>query len=172
ADAHYTEKLIRLPNLSVYYEPVEPMPVQLDRAAIGLREDAVVYWCAQSLPKYLPQHDEVFARIAANVPSCQFAFIEFAGGRNVTELFKARLDRAFQAVGLCAEDHCVFLPRLAPERFTAAIGQCDVVLDSIGWSGCNSILESLAHDLPIVTLAGDFMRGRHATAILTMMGIH
>ena len=62
-------------------------------------------------------------------------------------------------------------PRLAPERFAAAIGQCDVVLDSIGWSGCNSILESLVHDLPIVTLAGDFMRGRHAAAILAMMGI-
>ena len=171
ADAHYAEKLIRLPNLSVYYEPVEPMPVQLDRPALGLRDDAVVYWCAQSLPKYLPQHDEVFARIAASVPSCQFAFIEFAGGRNVTERFRTRLDRAFQAVGMRAENHCVFLPRLAPERFAAAIGQCDVVLDSIGWSGCNSILESLVHDLPIVTLAGDFMRGRHAAAILAMMGI-
>ena len=171
AEAHYTEKLVRLPNLSIYYEPVEATPVQLDRRMLGLRDDAVVYWCAQSLPKYLPQHDEVFARIAASVPSSQFAFIEFAGGKGVTELFKARLDRAFQAVGMCAQDHCIFLPRLAPDRFAAAIGQCDVVLDSIGWSGCNSILESLAHDLPVVTLAGDLMRGRHAAAILAMMGI-
>jgi predicted O-linked N-acetylglucosamine transferase (SPINDLY family) len=44
-------------------------------------------------------------------------------------------------------------------------------LDSIGWSGCNSTLESLVHDLPIVTMTGDLMRGRHTTAILEMMGI-
>ena len=171
AETHYSERLVRLPNLSIYYEPLEVAPVQLNRAALGLREDAVVYWCAQSLPKYLPQYDEVFARIAASVGSCQFAFIEFAGGKRVTELFKARLARAFAAISLKADDHCVFLPRLAPERFAAAMGQCDIVLDSIGWSGCNSILESLAHNLPIVTLSGKLMRGRHAAAILDMMGV-
>jgi protein O-GlcNAc transferase len=172
AEADYSEKLVRLPNLSIYYEPVDATAVELGRTTLGLRENAAVYWCAQSLPKYLPQYDQVFARIAADVGACQFVFIEFAGGRGVTELFKARLDRAFEGVGLKARDHCVFLPRLAPERFAAAIGQCDVVLDSIGWSGCNSILESLAHNLPIVTLGGELMRGRHAAAILNMMDIH
>ena len=113
-----------------------------------------------------------FARIATEVPGCQFAFIEFGGGKGVTGLFRARLDRAFGALGLNAERHCVFLPRLAPDRFVAAIGRCDVVLDSIGWSGCNSILESLAHNLPIVTFAGEMMRGRHAAAILGMMDIN
>jgi protein O-GlcNAc transferase len=170
-EMHYSEKLVRLPNLSIYYEPVDVPPVQIGRAELGLRGDAAVYWCAQSLPKYLPQYDEVFARIASEVPGCQFVFIEFAGGKGVTEMFKARLDRAFDAVGLKARDHCVFLPRLAPERFAAAIGRCDIVLDSIGWSGCNSILESLAHDLPIVTLAGELMRGRHAAAILHRMDV-
>jgi protein O-GlcNAc transferase len=172
AEAHYSEKLVRLPNLSIYYEAVEAARVPLDRTALGLRGDAVVYWCAQSLPKYLPQYDEVFARIAADVGACQFVFIESAAGKGVTGLFKARLDRAFAGVGLRASDHCVFLPRLAPEHFAAAMGQCDIVLDSIGWSGCNSILESLAHDLPIVTLAGELMRGRHAAAILSVMDVH
>src|SRR6185312_1211464 len=102
-------------------------------------------------------------------PNSQFIFIEFPGGRGVTEAFKARLDRAFQAAGLSASDHCIVLPRLAPDRFLAAIGASDIVLDSIGWSGCNSILESLAHDLPIVAFEGEMMRGRHAAAILGMM---
>jgi predicted O-linked N-acetylglucosamine transferase (SPINDLY family) len=171
AAAHYSERLIRLPNLSIYYETPDVAPVVTDRDELSLRAGAVVYWCCQSLPKYLPQFDEVFARIAAEVPDCQFAFIEFAGGRGVTEMFRARLERAFRAVGLNSRDHCVFLPRLTPDRFAAAIGQCDVVLDSIGWSGCNSILESLVHNLPIVTLAGEMMRGRHAAAILEMMDL-
>ena len=59
----------------------------------------------------------------------------------------------------------------ATDRFVAAIGQCDVVLDSIGWSGCNSILEGLVHNVPIVTFAGEMMRGRHTAAILDMMDL-
>src|SRR6202158_5680931 len=171
AAAHYSERLIRLPDLSIYYEPSDVPPVGIDRAQLGLRDNAVVYWCCQSLPKYLPQFDEVFARIAAEVPDCQFSFIEFGGGRGVTAMFRARLDRAFEAAGLNAGDHCVFLPRLAPDRFVAAIGKCDVVLDSIGWSGCNSVLESLGHNVPIVTFAGEMMRSRHTAAILDMMDI-
>ena len=171
ADADYSEKLVRLPNLSIYYEPTDKPAVALDRAQLGLREQAVVYWCCQSLPKYLPQFDEVFPRIAAAVPDCQFTFIAFAGGEAVTRRFQQRLDRAFEAAGLKASEHCVVLPRLSPDRFAAAIGQCDIVLDSIGWSGCNSILESLLHDLPIVTHVGEMMRGRHSAAILTMMDL-
>jgi predicted O-linked N-acetylglucosamine transferase (SPINDLY family) len=138
---------------------------------LGLRASAVVYWCCQSLPKYLPQFDGVFARIAAEVPDCQFTFIEFGGGKYVTEMFRTRLERAFREVGLNAAEHCIFLPRLTPDRFIAAIGHCDVVLDSIGWSGCNSILESLVHNVPIVTLAGEMMRGRHTAAILDMIEV-
>jgi len=171
AELHYSEQLVRLPNLSIHYEPVDLPAIEIDRSELRLRHDAVVFWCAQSLPKYLPQFDEVFARIASNVKNSQFVFIEFAAGQSVTDLFRARLSRAFGSVGLDASRHCVFLPRLAPERFAAAIGQCDVVLDSIGWSGCNSILESLAHNLPVVAFEGEFMRGRHAVAILNMMDI-
>ncbi len=168
---HYTERLVRLPNLSIYYEPLDVAPVQVDRTELGFRVSATVFWCGQSLYKYLPQYDDVFARIALAAPDCQFAFIEHSKGTNVTDLFRRRLQRAFAAVGLSAEDHCIFLPRLDHERFVAAIGQADIFLDSIGWSGCNTTLESLPHDLPVVTMAGDLMRGRHGTAILAMIGV-
>jgi protein O-GlcNAc transferase len=48
---------------------------------------------------------------------------------------------------------------------------CDVFLDSLGWSGYNSALECLACALPIVTRPSPLMRGRHAAAILRMLGI-
>jgi protein O-GlcNAc transferase len=41
----------------------------------------------------------------------------------------------------------------------------------MGWSGCNSALETLDADLPIVTLPGDLMRSRDASAILNMIGV-
>jgi protein O-GlcNAc transferase len=171
AQQHYCEKLIRLPNLSVYCEPIEPPALAVERGALGMRPSACVYWCAQSLYKYLPQHDPVFARIAREAGDCQFVFVEYPGSAQVTGLFRLRLERAFSQFGLRGQDHCVILPRLEQERFLAATGLADVFLDSIGWSGCNSTLEALACDLPIVTMRGDLMRGRHSAAMLDMMGM-
>jgi protein O-GlcNAc transferase len=96
---HYTERLVRLPNLSVYCEPTDPPSASITRQDLGLRSTAVVYWCAQSLHKYLPQFDEVFPRIARAVGDCQFAFIQYQQGAHITELFRQRLNRAFGGVG-------------------------------------------------------------------------
>lgn len=171
ADAHYTERLIRLPNLSVYCEPATASSIPIERSELGLRSAATVYWCGQSLYKYLPQFDHVFPRIARELGDCQFVFIEYARGSWISDLFRARLERAFAACGLRAEDHCVVLPQLPRERFIAATGAANIFLDSIGWSGCNSTLEALVYDLPIVTLAGTLMRGRHSAAMLQTMGV-
>jgi len=168
---HYTERLVRLPNLSVYSEPIEQPPASITRQDLRLRSTAIVYWCGQSLFKYLPQFDEVFPRIARAVGDCQFAFIQYPRGTHITKLFRQRLNRAFGALGLNADEYCCFLPRLDQSNFLAASGQCDVLLDSINWSGCNSTLESLPHNLPIVTTGGPLMRGRHSMAILRMMGV-
>ncbi len=56
-------------------------------------------------------------------------------------------------------------------RFAAASAQCDVMLDSIGWSGGNTTLEALAQDLPVVTFQGELMRGRVSAGMLRMMGM-
>ena len=168
-DAHYTEKLVRLPNLSIYYEPVVAAAELMAREAIGLRPDACVYWCGQSLYKYLPQHDHVFARIARQVPGSQFVFIDLLNTHLAK--FRGRLELAFAAEGLRAEEHCVILDRLSAEQFSSVLGLSDVYLDSIGWSGGNTTLESLEHGLPIVTIAGEFMRGRHTLAIAQQMGL-
>jgi predicted O-linked N-acetylglucosamine transferase (SPINDLY family) len=171
AQGHYTERLVRLPNLSLYYEPMETAAETVDRAELGLRDTAIVYWCAQALPKYLPQFDAIFPRIARDVGDCQFVFVANAGARQVTDLLRRRIERAFAAHGLEPDRHCVWLGRMTMARFIAAIGKCDIVLDSIGWSGGNTTLETLVHALPIVTLPGALMRGRTTLAILQMMGV-
>jgi protein O-GlcNAc transferase len=168
-DEHYTERLVRLPNLSVYYEPMGIPAMSMTRQEIGLKPDACVYWCGQSLFKYLPQHDEVFPRIAREVAGCQFVFIDLRTSQRAK--FRVRLERAFSTHGLRVEDHCMILDRLSAAQFGAVLGLSDVYLDSIGWSGGNTTLESLEHDLPIVTLAGPFMRGRHTFAIVKQMGL-
>jgi protein O-GlcNAc transferase len=171
AQAHYTEKLVRLPNLSIFYEPVASEPVCVTREELGLRTTATVFWSAQSLYKYLPQYDNVFVRIAQAVGDCQFVFLRHFGAPRVTQMVRERLERAFAAAGMRADHHCVFLNRLSQSKFVAAAGLADVFLDSIGWSGCNSALECLPQALPIVTFEGPTMRGRHSAAILRMIDV-
>ncbi|MCG2721487.1 MAG: tetratricopeptide repeat protein, partial [Thermodesulfovibrionales bacterium] len=69
-DLHYTEKLMRLPHLSVYYTPPEIRAAEVDRDTFGLRRDSVLYHCCQSLYKYSPEYDDVFPRIAREVGDC------------------------------------------------------------------------------------------------------
>jgi protein O-GlcNAc transferase len=168
---HYAERLVRLPNLSIYYEPIELSPVRITRGELGMRPDGILFWCGQSLYKYHPQYDFVFAKIAKFVGNCQFVFIKHAKEAAVTDLFRWRLDSVFSEWGLTASDHCLFLESLTTDRYVAAMGNCDIFLDSIGWSGFNSTSESLVHNLPVVTLRGGLMRGRHSTAILNRIGV-
>jgi protein O-GlcNAc transferase len=171
ADEHYTERLVRLPNLGVAYLPLRLEPATISRAELGVAEDAVFYWCCQSLFKYLPRHDWIFPHIAAAVPQAQFLFIELGWDEAVTTVFRERLNRAFAAAGLDAARHCRFAPSLSMARFGAVGRVADIFLDSLGWAGCNTTLEALASDLPVVTMAGELMRGRHGAAILTLLGM-
>ena len=171
AQEHYTEQLVRLPNLSIHYSPLAIQPQAIAKNQIGIDDDEIMYWCCQSLYKYLPQHDDVFPRIASDLPKCKFVFLEAPQGKYITEIFRQRLNNGFEALGLNYQNYCLFLPRMDTSTFAATTACSDVFLDSIGWSGCNSTLESIAHNIPVVTLPGDLMRGRHTLAILKMMGI-
>lgn len=170
SENHYTEQLIRLPNLSICYTPLKIPDVNVSRNGFGMRPKSVIYLCCQSLFKYLPQYDEIYPRIAQQVGDCQFLFIS---NRNnlVTETFRSRISRVFSRFNLVAEDYIVFLPQLDPRQYNAINCLSDIYLDSIAWSGCNTTFEAIACNLPVITLSGELMRGRHTAAILSMMGM-
>lgn len=173
AQEHYTEKLVRLPNLAIHYTFLNIQAQAISKQEIGIAEHEVMFWCCQSLFKYLPQHDDIFPRIAKELINCKFVFIKHLSDASdkVTEIFQQRLSRAFEEFGLNYQDYCLFMPRLKGSKFAGVTAIADVFLDNIGWSGNNTIMESTAHNLPIVTYPGDLMRARHAVAILKMMGI-
>jgi predicted O-linked N-acetylglucosamine transferase (SPINDLY family) len=167
---HYSEKLIRLPNIGICFAtPEVPAPAK-SRSAFQLREDAMVYLNSQMLCKCLPQQDQALAAIAQQVPHAQFVFIARPNSE-VADQFQQRLKRAFAAVGLDSDRHCVMMPPLNQTDYWNLNQVCDVFLDSFGWSGGHTTLEAIACGLPIVTLPGEFMRGRHSYAILKMLGV-
>ena len=170
-DGHYTEKLVRLPNLSIWYEPAGPVAaVSPDPLTSGFEQNEVVFLCSQNLLKYLPEYDFVFTEIAGKVDNTRFVFIA-SPVSELTKKFIQRLDLAFQGRGMNASNYVTVVPQLDEAAFSALNERADIFLDSIEWSGCNTIFESLPFNKPVVTLPGTFMRGRHACAILKMMGV-
>jgi protein O-GlcNAc transferase len=168
ADEHYTEKLVRLPNLGFHYTPFEVSPANISRETFGLRQGSVLYLCSHALFTHLPQYDEIYPRIAKKVGNCQFVFISHKSGI-ITEKFHVRIKEAFHRYGLNADTHVAILPRLNQEHYHTLNSLSDVFLDTPGWSANNSTFEAIACNLPAVTFPGTLMRQRHCAAILTMM---
>ena len=170
AQSHYTEKLIRLPNLAICYRHLSIKPKLVTKEELGLQTGDIMFWCCQSLFKYLPQHDDVFPRIAQQLPTAKFVFIRLES-ELATSVFTQRIAHSFQDFNLNYQDYCLFLPRLDAASFAGTTAIADVFLDNIGWSGENTTIESTIYNLPIVTLPGEMMRARHTMAILKVMGV-
>jgi predicted O-linked N-acetylglucosamine transferase (SPINDLY family)/glycosyltransferase involved in cell wall biosynthesis len=170
SQAHYSEKLVRLPNIGISYaQPIIP-ELEKSRIDFGLTEESILYLSCQSLYKYLPQYDYIFAAIAQKVPQAQFAFLSHQSVY-ITDKFRRRLQYAFANFGLNSEEYCVILPRLKWLEYLNLNCISDIFLDTFSWSGGNTALEAIACKLPIVTCPGKFMRGRHSYGILQMLGV-
>ncbi|MBP0000517.1 MAG: tetratricopeptide repeat protein [Cyanobacteria bacterium SID2] len=169
-DSHYSENLVRLPNIGVSFaKPNVPQPTQ-PRSHFHLTEDSIVYLSCQSLYKYLPQDDRIFAQIARRVANAQFVFLAHDNA-NVTEQFSRRLKRAFAELELDSDRFCTIVPRQDSIGYWNLNLTADVFLDSFSWSGGVTTLEAIACGLPIVTCPGEFMRGRHTYGILQMLRV-
>lgn len=170
ASDHYTERLVTLPGIGVCVPPLTASSTGKSRQNFGFSQFDIAYLSPQSLFKYLPKYDEVFARIAETVDNSVFVFI--AGQYPAwTNTLRTRLHATFIARGLDPERHLLFIPSQSFDDFLRLNASCDVLLDTIGWSGCNTTLEALAQDLPVVTMPGELMRGRHSYGMLKQLRI-
>lgn len=191
ADSYYSEKLVRLRNIGTHYfkNNVQHEPFSL--LPYGVKEDDVIYLCAQMQSKYLPQYDWIFPEIAKRVPKAKFIFINrsirFQNAQGKTDdspskqeyenigpgfdCLRSRLQAAFNKQNLDIEKHMVVLPNLPGKKWAGLMSLGTVFLDSIGWSGFNTTCEVLEHHCPVVTLPGLFCRSRHSKAVLEMIGL-
>jgi CRISPR-associated protein Csy1 len=170
AQSHYCESLALLPGLGTRYE-LPAMPAALrekDRRQYQLPEGRTLYLAPQSLFKIHPDNDALFVEILARDPD---GVLVFFGGAAATarDIFVNRLRRAFAARALSAAGRVKILPDVSHADYQRINELCDVMLDSMHWSGGNTSLDALSAGLPIVTLPGTFMRGRQSMAMLRML---
>lgn len=169
AQDHYSEALIRLPNLGVECQPylVESTPVDL--ASLGVLRNGPVFICPGAPFKYRPQHDWILVAIARRLPQCTFVFFD----HEIAELsrrLEARIAAAFQHGGVDDRRYLRWIPWQPRGAFFEVLRQADVYLDTIGFSGFNTLMQAMQCHLPCITFEGRFMRGRFGSGILRRLG--
>jgi protein O-GlcNAc transferase len=170
AQDHYAETLVRLPNLGVYCEPHNPPSMEIDLESLGIRNGDPIFVCPGVPYKYRPQHDMVLVEIAKSVRCGTFVFFEHESGELSCKLHQ-RIAAAFRSAGIDPARHLRTIPWQPRAAFYGLLRRADVYLDTIGFSGFNTMLQALECRLPCVTYKGGFLRGRLGSGILTRVGL-
>lgn len=169
AQTHYVEPLRLLPGLGVEYTRPS-IPPATTRTALGLPQAVPLILVPQSLFKLHPDNDAVIAALAARLPTARFVLFE---GEHPAwrEQLNARIAPAFAALGLNADQHLHWITPGSRERYLQINQACDIMLDSLHWSGGNTSLDALSCGLPVLTCPGESMRSRQSLAMLGLLSL-
>jgi protein O-GlcNAc transferase len=170
AQDHYTEPLVRLPNLGVHCRPYGTVATPVDFDRLGIDRNDILFICPGVPFKYRPKDDRILVDIARRLTGCVFVFFE----SEVAELshkLHARIAAEFRNAQLDPARYLVSIPWQPRAAFFGLLRQADVYLDTIGFSGFNTLMQAVECHLPCVTYEGRFMRGRLGSGILRRLGL-
>jgi predicted O-linked N-acetylglucosamine transferase (SPINDLY family) len=179
ADGNYTERLVTLPNLGVYVEPLAPQAREINLRTLKLPRDEPLLLCPGSPFKYGPRYDSVWVQIAQRLGR-KTLFRRSGGGRLVFFKFQGdernrrletRLRAAFDAAGVDFDSHVSFLQPLKRPDFFALMRRSALMLDTLSFSGFNTAIQAIECGLPMLAFEGEFMRGRLASGILRQLDL-
>ena len=162
AQAHYTERLVPLPGLGVdYARPATPPPAT--REELGLPAHGPLVLFPQSLFKIHPDNDEVLAALVRLVPGVRL--VMFRGEHPRWH------DQFIARVGDGVAEHIHWLAPGPRETYLQINRACDLMLDTLHWSGGNTSLDALANGLPVLSCPGSTMRSRQTFVMLGALGV-
>ena len=156
AQAHYTERLVRLREIAVCVARTEPPAEPLSRAALGWSEDTRYYVCPMLLQKLHPDFDRALAALLRRDPAGEVVL--FAD--RARPLWQARLEERFAATLPDVADRIVFRPFAPTREFHSVLLAADCVLDPFHFSGGVTSYIALSLGVPVVTLPGELFRSR------------
>lgn len=164
-ESHYSEKLVRFSRLPSCYQRYF-LPTLKSREALGLPHDRHLYFCPQSLFKIQPDFDQALRAILDRDPSSEILFLN---GEDASWK-QALVERLGHSLG-ASKNRVRFIPRIGLTDFLSVIKSVDAVLDPFHFGGGNTHYETFMLGSPVVTLPGEFMRGRVGHGCYRQLGV-
>lgn len=169
ADEHYSEKLVRLPKPVFHFaRPAMPTPPKT-RLNLGLPVGPRIYMCPMKLQKLHPDFDEVMSRVLQLDEDGVIVLFE---DHTCPHWKKALMKRFETTMPGAARERMIFLPWLKdPGDFVSAIAAADVILDPFHFGIGSTVVAAGITGTPLVTKAGEFMRGRVGAYWCELLGV-
>jgi len=170
----YDKNTIKLSNLGTYLlKPPTPeyninkstyVPIQF-----LIDNNIKILICPGNTYKYISEFDFIFPIISQSIE--KFRFVFFNKNKDLTKFLYERLNKAFEDLNLILSDYVLFVDWLNKDEFHYLMQRSTVCLDTIGFSGFNTALQSIESNLPIVTLQTELIKGNLGNAILKRIGL-
>ena len=161
-EAHYVERLARMPHCLWCYRPARHEP---ERLPADGRTGEVVFASLNNLRKVAPPVVALWARLLLAVPAARLVIAGAADGPALRDLL-ARLTGHGVAP---ARVECIGW--LQPAEFAALHARIDVALDTYPFNGGTTTIEALARGVPVVSWSGRTAASRCGRTILSTIGL-
>ena len=163
AETCYRERLLRLPQTMVCYQP--PVEAPVVNALPALERGHVTFGSFNSFAKLNGETLRAWARMLARLPGARLRVRGVPAGVSF-----GRLLAIFAAEGVAAE-RIDAIGRLPYRDYLAQYLQADLALDPYPYNGSTTTLESLWMGIPVITLAGAAGLSRCAASHLSNAGL-
>jgi predicted O-linked N-acetylglucosamine transferase (SPINDLY family) len=167
ANEHYSEKLALIENIPAYVNKPELPEISLTKEKLGFAKDSVLYLCPMVSQKLHPDFDKIIEDILNQVTNSVVLFIENKAEPTMSDLLKKRIHSHLPEL----IDRIIFLPWFEKSDFLQLLSIVDAVLDTPYFSGGTTSYYVFATGTPIVTVEGEFLRGRVTSTCYNEMGI-
>ncbi|MDW5375702.1 FkbM family methyltransferase [Halomonas sp. HP20-15] len=164
-DAEYTEKLIRLPDDYICYQPPYYKPAVT--ALPSIKNGYITLGCFNNPAKVNDVVLKEWARLMQELPNCRLLL---KGSQYTSELVCKRIYRTMAAAGI-APDRLILEGPVKHQELLEAYRRVDIALDPWPYSGGLTTCEALLMGVPVVTLPGPTFAGRHSATHLINAGM-
>lgn len=163
-EAHFTEKLCRLPHTYYPTNPNIPDLKPTSRTQWDLPDNAVVFACFCNSWKMTPDYFTSWMDLLKSTPNSVFWIL--SGSR----AFEANLRGEAKRQGV-KPHRLIFAPRVSHERHLARHACIDVMLDTGPYGAHTTACDSLRMGVPLVVKTGATFAARVSASILNAAGL-
>jgi protein O-GlcNAc transferase len=166
ADGRYTERLIRSSSLLTWQRRMRVPAPEGTRAGFGIGDSQHLYVCPNKIEKFHPDFDGLLGEILRRDPHGVLLIPKDSHGytaRKLQNRLRVALPHVFEQIH--------FVAHQSIDGYLRLLGAADVLLDPIHYGGGLTSFDGLSLNKPIVTLPGQFVRGRYTSGFYRTMGV-